>query len=87
MEDNAKIFLFQSDTLEPTGDLIDNRKSAPHTPGYSAELLAVAGVALPDHLVEVCCPQNVVFVRKLRQPPLGNFEIIPIVKNIEQAVF
>ena len=38
-------------------------------------------------MVEICRPKDVVFVGELGQPPLGNFEILPAVHDIQQPVF
>ena len=87
MEDNAEIFYLQGDALEPACDPVDGREPGPHTPGHRAELFSIAGVALADNLVEIRRPQNVIFVGELCQPPLGDFEVLPAVENIEQPVF
>ena len=38
-------------------------------------------------MVEIRRPQDIVFVGELGQPPLGDFEILPAVEYVEQAVF
>ena len=83
MEDNAEIFFFQGDALEPAGDSVDGGESRPHTPGHGTELLPVAGVALADDLVKIRCPQNVIFVGELGQPPLGDLKSSRLVENIQ----
>ena len=83
MEDNAEIFYLQGDALEPACDPVDGREPGPHTPGHGTELLAIASVALADDLVKIRRPQDIVFVGELGQPPLGDFEVLPAVENIQ----
>ena len=87
LEDDAEIFFFQGDALEPPCDPVNGREARPHTPGHSAELLAVPSVALADDLVEIRRPLDRVSWWKLCQPPLGNFEIFPVVHDVQEPVF
>ena len=83
MEDDAEICFLQGDSLQPACDSVDSREPGPHAPGHSTELLAVASVALADDLVEIRCPQDIVFIGELGQPSLGDFEVLPAVENIQ----
>ena len=56
LENRLKVLNFQGNALEPPCDPVNGREARPHTPGHGTELLPVAGVALPDNLVEIRRP-------------------------------